>query len=58
MLGQVVHIVTTVTCGSYSAHGCRFVASTSPNDAMFRQGSVTEEEAKCQVMFCEVQYVY
>ena len=58
MLEQVVHIVTTVTCGSYSAHGCRFVASTSPNDAMFRQGSVAELEAECQVMLCEVQYLY
>jgi len=28
MLEQVVDIVTTVTSGSYSARGCRFVAST------------------------------
>jgi len=58
MLKQMVHIFTTVTSGSYSAHGCRFVASTSPNDAMFRQGSVVEWEAKYQVMCCEVQYIY
>jgi len=58
MLEQEVHIVTTITCGSYSAHGCRFVAITSPNDAKFRQRSVVESETKCQIMFCEVHHVY